>query len=76
MSSPTRRSTSIWTLAGSLVSPTLALRMRWGEACPQAIPRIERDVLERHARRHFGDAAGGAIEFEPEFALTSAQGCA
>ncbi|MBB5470287.1 hypothetical protein HDG32_006437 [Paraburkholderia sp. CI2] len=41
------------------MSPTLALRMRWGEACPQAILRIERDVLERHAQRHFGDAARG-----------------
>nr|WP_244145181.1 hypothetical protein [Paraburkholderia tuberum] len=58
------------------MSPTLALRMRWGEARPRAILRIERDVFERHAQRHFGDAAGGTIEFEPEFALTSAQGCA
>lgn len=61
-------------LAASLVSPTLALRMRWGEACPQAILRIERTVLERHAQRHFGDAARGALEFAPEFALTSPQG--
>jgi AraC-like DNA-binding protein len=61
-------------LAASLVSPTQALRMRWGEACPQAILRVERTVLERHAQRHFGDAARGPIEFEPEFSLTSAQG--
>jgi AraC-like DNA-binding protein len=61
-------------LTASLVSPTLALRMRWGAACPQAILRIERSVLERHAQRHFGDATHGAIEFDPQFALTSPQG--
>ncbi|ACR32379.1 AraC family transcriptional regulator [Burkholderia glumae] len=58
----------------SLVSPSLALRMRWGEACPQAILRIERSAMERHAQRHFGEAARGPIEFAPEFDLTSPQG--
>ncbi|HKT62279.1 AraC family transcriptional regulator [Burkholderia sp. 22313] len=58
----------------SLLSPTLSLRMRWGEACPQVILRIEREVMERHARRHFGDDRRVPVEFEPEFSLASPQG--
>ncbi|AIO37414.1 AraC family transcriptional regulator [Burkholderia sp. AU19243] len=58
----------------SLLSPTLALRMRWGEACPQVVLRIERDVMERHAQRHFGDDRRAPVEFEPEFGLASPQG--
>ncbi|RQS71927.1 AraC family transcriptional regulator [Burkholderia sp. Bp8963] len=58
----------------SLISPTLSLKMRWGDACPQAILRIERAVLERHAARHFGDDRRSPIEFDPEFPLSSSQG--
>ncbi len=58
----------------SLLSPTLPLRMRWGEACPQVILRIEREVMERHAQRHFGDDRRVPVEFEPEFRLSSQQG--
>ncbi|MCA8204109.1 AraC family transcriptional regulator [Burkholderia sp. AU33545] len=58
----------------SLLSPTLPLRMRWGEACPQVILRIEREVMERHAQRHVGDDRRVPVEFEPEFSLSSQQG--
>ncbi|EMN1929340.1 AraC family transcriptional regulator [Burkholderia ambifaria] len=58
----------------SLLSPTLPLRMRWGDACPQVILRIEREVMERHAQRHFGDDRRVPVEFEPEFRLSSPQG--
>ena len=58
----------------SLLSPTLPLRMRWGDACPQVILRIEREVMERHAQRHFGDDRRVPVEFEPAFTLSSPQG--
>ncbi|MDI9653452.1 AraC family transcriptional regulator, partial [Burkholderia cenocepacia] len=58
----------------SLLSPTLPLKMRWGDACPQVILRIEREVMERHAQRHFGDDRRASVEFEPEFSLSSPQG--
>jgi hypothetical protein len=58
----------------SLLSPTLPVRMQWGDACPQVILRVEREVMERHARRHFGDEHRAPVEFEPEFSLASPQG--
>ncbi|MCA8111532.1 AraC family transcriptional regulator [Burkholderia cepacia] len=58
----------------SLISPTLPLKMRWGDACPQVIVRIEREVMERHAQRHFGDDRRAPVEFEPAFSLSSSQG--
>lgn len=58
----------------SLISPTLSLKMRWGDACPQVILRIEREVMERHAQRHFGDDRRAPVEFEPAFSLSSSQG--
>lgn len=58
----------------SLISPTLPLTMRWGEACPQVVLRLERDLIERHAQRHFGEHRGAPVEFEPAFVLSSPQG--
>lgn len=54
----------------SFVSPSLPLRMRWGDACPQLILRIERGTLERH----FGDAFRRPLEFDPELALDTTAG--
>ncbi|MCC8393619.1 AraC family transcriptional regulator [Paraburkholderia sp. MMS20-SJTR3] len=58
----------------SLLSPSLPLRMRWGDACPQVILRVERGALEQHCERHLGDAFSRPVEFEPELQLASPGG--
>lgn len=58
----------------SFVSPSLPLRMRWGDACPQLILRIERGTVEQHCEQHFGDTFRRPLEFDPALALDTSAG--
>ncbi|WP_250520679.1 MULTISPECIES: AraC family transcriptional regulator [unclassified Caballeronia] len=60
--------------AASLLSPSLPLRMRWGDACPQVILRIERGAIEEHCEKHLGESFSRPVEFEPELSLNSPAG--
>lgn len=60
--------------AASFVSPSLPLRMRWGDACPQVILRIERSAVERHCAQHFGEDCARPVEFDPALSLESQAG--
>ncbi|OQP87380.1 transcriptional regulator [Rhizobium rhizosphaerae] len=57
----------------SLLSPTLATRMRWMEGCEKLIVLIERAAVERHAAA-FDGGRDGPVEFSPEIDLTAPVG--
>ena len=61
-------------LAASLLSPSLPLRMHWSNACPQVILKIERGTIEHHCEQHLGEAFRRPVEFDPELQLTSPGG--
>lgn len=61
-------------LTASLLSPSLPLRMHWGDACPQVILKIERGTIEHHCEQHLGEGFRRPVEFEPELSLASAGG--
>ncbi len=57
----------------SLLSPTLATRMRWAEGCEQLILLMERAPVERFLET-MTHAAGGPVEFDPGIDLTTPVG--
>lgn len=56
----------------SILSPTVATRMRWGEGCEKIIILIERDRLEAH--HHALTGHRGPVEFHPALDLTRGAG--
>lgn len=64
------------TVAGrtaSVLSPTLATRMTWGEGCEKLIVLIEREAMERQFHALVGRKTA-SIEFDAGLDLTSAAG--
>lgn len=57
----------------SLLSPTLATRMRWDKGCEQMILLMERAPVERFVET-MTHASGGPVEFDPLIDMTSALG--
>ena len=55
----------------SLISPTMPLDMTWSADSNQVILRLERERVERHCAQHLHKFQGKAIEFDPEFDLTT-----
>lgn len=59
--------------SASLLSPTLATRMRWEEDCEQLIILMDRAPVE-HLFETLTHEAGGPIEFDPLIDLSNARG--
>lgn len=59
--------------SASLLSPTLATRMRWEEGCEQVIVLMDREPVE-HVFETLTHEAGGPVEFDPLIDLSNARG--
>jgi AraC-like DNA-binding protein len=59
---------------GSVISATLALRMRWSANCAHLVLRVDRPALERHLSDLIGEAAVRPIEFAPEMPWETGHG--
>lgn len=56
-------------LVGTVVSPTLKLRMQHELGTEKLFVRIDREVLERHCRQHMGGDLRQPVEFNPKMPL-------
>lgn len=54
------------TIAGSVTSPTLPMRMRWNSECAHLVVKIDRAAIERHLSHLLGDVVTRPIEFHPK----------